>query len=127
MMEEKMWTWSEYPDDYWENGAFDTREEAIEEAKRSTRPNREIAYIGECKYIPLCNNIDAEMILLYLDDQYRNDTGCDTYVYDGIDREDEEWLEAEMTKVIDRFHEKTKTVPICFEVENIEEIRIRRE
>lgn len=124
MMVEKMWTWSDYRE-YWYRRVFEAREEAIEDAKENTDQNVKTVIVGQCKGVPLCNTIDADWILEHLDERYRCETGCDIYVYDGIIREEKEWLEAELTKLIDKFHKKTRTHPCWFRVEKVEEVRIR--
>lgn len=112
MMEEKMWVWvksiEDLENEYFNNLLFETREEAIEEVKQIVAPEEKTVVIVRCREFPLCNVIDAEYVLEYLDNQYRSWTGCDTYVYDGITQEEEEWLEAEISRVIDKFHEKNE-------------------
>ena len=71
------WSWNERDSECWTHGTFDTKEEAIEDAygckemiKRDgfySDDEDPMIYIGQCEYIPLRTDLDADRELEYLD------------------------------------------------------------
>lgn len=108
-----MWTWNRERDYYWGNGMFDTKEEAVQEAKNSGYTD---FYIGECETIPLRVDVDPDRILEELDENYHDDSDCDEYIYEDVSDEDRKWLADRLSDLMYEFHERAKIEPRWFKV-----------
>lgn len=59
-----------------------------------------------------------------LDEAYCDDSGCDTYIYDGVTDEERKWLEDKLSKLMFEFHQKIGLNPRWFKVVSIEEVNL---
>ena len=126
---EKLWSWNETDDENWTHGTFDTKEEAIQDAlgckewiERSLFTDNPTIYVGECELVPLRTNPDPDRIMEELDEAYCDDSGCDTYIYDGVTDEERKWLEDRLSELMFKFHQKIGLNPGWFKVVTVEEI-----
>lgn len=92
------WSWNESDNGEWNHGMFDTKEEAIQDADRE---------------------------LEYLDEMYCDDSGCDTYIYDGVTKEDKDWLDEKLSAVIDEFHQRIGLQSNWFRIVNMDSFLMR--
>lgn len=116
-----MWTWNTVKSDFWGNRTFDTREEAIEEARQNGNTD---FYIGECEFIPLRTDADIDRIMEELDEMYSSDSGCDDYIYDGVSEDDRKWFEEKLQQLVEEFHERANIKPNWFKVVSEQHIKI---
>ena len=116
-----MWSWNEVKEDYWGNGTFETKNKAIEDAKKSGFTS---FYVGECEIIPLRTDVDPDRIMEELDEMYHDESGCDDYIYDGVSDEDKKWLEDNLSKLMEEFNERAKIKPRWFRVISEEYIKV---
>ena len=128
---EKLWSWNETNDETWTHGTFDTKEEAIQDAlgckewiERSLSTDNPVIYIGECELVPLRTDPDPDRIMEELDESYCDDSGCDTYIYDGVTDEERKWLEDKLSELMFEFHQKIGLNPGWFKVVSMEEINL---
>lgn len=93
----------------WNRGVFDTLGEADKEALvyGKERGYTEVL-IGRCQMLPLPVCVDSEDILNRLNEQYADEAGSDYEgdLYEGVSQEDLDWLEEELSKVVQKFHER---------------------
>ena len=61
---------------------------------------------------------------LELDKAYCDDSGCDTYIYDGVTDEDRKWLEDKLSELMFEFHQKIGLNPGWFKVVSMEEVNL---
>ena len=115
------WTWNKTNDDLWMNGQFDTREDAIQEARNEGITD---FYIGQCELIPLRTDADIDRIMEELDELYGDESGCDDYIYDGVSVENRKWFEDKLSDLIADFHEKAKIEPGWYRVLSEEHIQL---
>lgn len=126
--ESELWSWNEIGQEYWNNGTFNTKHEAIEDAITSMERKKNlytyfhIVNIGKCKYVPLRTDVDVERVLEYLDEAYCADTGCEDYIYESVTDEQFKWLEDRFSEVMDEFHKMAGINPGWLNVTDIEEI-----
>ena len=59
-----------------------------------------------------------------MDEKYCDDSGCDTYIYDGVTDEQRKWLEDKLSELMFEFHQRIKLNPEWFKVVAIEEINL---
>lgn len=126
-----LWSWNESDSDDWMHGTFSTKEEAIQDAlgcrkwiEKSLSINNPTVYIGECELVPLRTDVDPDRILEELDEAYCDDTGCDTYIYDGVTDEQRKWLEDRLSDLMLEFHQRIRLNPGWFKVVSIDEINL---
>lgn len=127
------WSWNESDNGEWNHGMFDTKEEAIqdayaneEEIKRGLSCTDDaVIFVGQCEQVPLWNNLDADRELEYLDEMYCDDSGCDTYIYDGVTKEDKDWLDEKLSAVIDEFHQRIGLQSNWFRIVNMDSFLMR--
>ena len=119
----EQWTWNRVKDDFWGNGTFKSREEAIKEAKECGCTD---FYIGQCEVIPLRNDPDVDRILEELDESYSNDSGCDDYIYDSVTDKDKEWISDKLQDLMIEFHERVKIEPNWYRVFGEEHIQLTK-
>lgn len=104
------WSFNELGSDTWCHGTYETEKEAEEAALEYAKENGlKVMRIGRCEGIPLPECIGADEILELLEQQYADKAGewyYDEYLYEGVSKEDKEWLEEELSKVVRAFHEK---------------------
>lgn len=121
----ELWFWNEKNNEDWFNGTFSTREEAVEEALRMAKEyGFDEFYVGKCEVVPLETNVDSENILHDLDERYCDESGCDYYIYDGVEEEHIKWLEDKMQEVIEEFHKRAGIEPNWFNVVDTELIKV---
>ena len=128
---EMLWSWNERDDENWTHGTFNTKEEAIQDAlgctewnERSLSTNNPTIYIGECELVPLRTDVDPDRIMEELDEAYCDDSGCDTYIYEGVTDEERKWLEDKLSELMFEFHQKIGLNPGWFEVVAMEEVNL---
>lgn len=129
----KLWSWNETNDENWTHGTFNTKEEAIQDAigcrkwiEKSLSTDNPIIYIGECELVPLRTDVDPDRIMEELDETYCDDSGCDTYIYDGVTDEDRKWLEDKLSELMFEFHQKIGLYSSWFKVVTVEEINLNK-
>lgn len=121
----KLWSWNETNDENWIHGTFSTKEDAIHDAlgckkwieKYLSRDNLTI-YIGECERIPLRTDVDPDRIMEELDEAYCDDSGCNTYIYEGVTDEQRKWLQDKLSELMNTFHKKIGLNSCWFTVTN---------
>lgn len=119
----KSWSWTEHSDDeYWRNGLYTTKEEAIVEAVAVLGEDAEF-FVGQCEEKPLVESVDPDQLLEQLDAEYCDETCCEDYIYEGVDKEHVEWLGDEISKVIKEFHLRADINPGWFDVFAIERVK----
>lgn len=124
-VKEEVWSWNKDCDGYWENGAFDTREEAIREALTiAQEEGLKEFYVGRCELIPIDTTIDSEDIFWQLDERYGDESGCEDYLYENVSEEDSKWLEDKMQEVIEEFHKRAGIEANWFNVVDTELIKV---
>ena len=79
-------------------------------------------YIVRCELVPLNTYVNAESIMEDLDEQYRDETGCDYYIYENVTDEQTKWLGDKLSDLMNEFHEKIGLKPCWFKVVEYEEI-----
>lgn len=128
---EMLWSWNEMDDENWTHGTFNTKEEAIYDAlgyrewiEKSLSTDNPIIYIGKCELVPLRTDVDPDRIMEELDETYCDDSGCDTYIYDGVTDEERKWLEDKLSELMFKFHQKIGLNPGWFKVVSMEEINL---
>ncbi len=128
---EMLWSWNERDDENWTHGTFNTKEEAIYDAlgckewiERSLSTDNPTIYLGECELVPLRTDPDPDRIMEELDEAYCDDSGCDTYIYDGVTDEDRKWLEDKLSELMFEFHQKIGLNPGWFKVVSMEEVNL---
>ena len=128
---EKLWSWNETDNENWTHGTFDTKEEAIQDAlgcrewiERSLSTDNPTIYVGECELVPLRTDPDPDRIMEELDEAYCDDSGCDTYIYDGVTDEERKWLEDKLSELMFEFHQKIGLNPGWFKVVSMEEVEL---
>lgn len=124
-----IWSWNETDNENWTHDTFDTKEEAIQDAlgcrewiERSLCTNNPTIYVGECELVPLRTDPDPDRIMEELDEAYCDDSGCDTYIYDGVTDEERKWLEDKLSELMFEFHQKISLNPGWFKVVAMEEV-----
>lgn len=117
-----MYTWNRTNSEYWGNGTFETREEAIKEAKDCGCTD---FYIGVCETVPLRTNVDPDRIMEELDETYHDESGCDDYIYESVSDEDRKWLEEKLSDLMAEFNERANINPGWFKVINEEHITLQ--
>jgi len=124
---EGKWSFNKSDDEYWNNDVFDTKEEA---EKAAVEHGKENGYteidVGMCAYLPLPCYVDPDDILERLNEQYAEDAGgeYDDDLYSDVKKEDLDWLEEEMSKVVQEFHKRADIKSIWYTVTNIHSIEI---
>lgn len=128
---EEIWSWNETNDESWSHGTFDSREEAIEDAlgnieeiKSYLETDTPTIYVGRCEYIPLPTSVDSERILWDLDEQYRDGTDCEDYIYESVTDEQTKWLEDKLSDLMVEFHNMIGLKSCWFKVVEEEEINL---
>ena len=120
-----IWSWNEKNNEDWFNGTFSTREEAVEEALRMAKEyGFDEFYVGKCEVVPLETSVDAENLLYDLDERYCDESGCDYYIYDGVEEEHIKWLEDKMQEVIEEFHKRANIKSNWFNVVSTELVKV---
>lgn len=126
-----LWSWNETDDENWTHGTFNTKDEAIQDAigcrkwiEKSLSTDNPTIYIGECELVPLRTNPDPDRIMEELDQVYCDDSGCDTYIYDGVTDEERKWLEDKLSELMFEFHQKIRLNPGWFKVVSMEKVNL---
>ena len=136
-----IWSWNETDNENWTHGTFDTKEEAIQDAlgcrewiEKSLiftfhlycqlNTDNPTIYVGECEIVPLRTDPDPDRIMEELDEAYCDDSGCDTYIYEGVTDEERKWLEGKLSELMFEFHQKIGLNPGWFSVVSIEKVNL---
>ena len=107
------------------HGMFESKEEAIEDALNTIdvfNLKIDTIHVGRCEIVPLPTGVDSESILMDLDEQYCDETGCENYIYEGVTEEQTKWLEDELSALIVEFHKMIGLKSNWFKVIEQEEI-----
>lgn len=130
-MSNTLYSWNETDNETWTHGTFNTKEEAIDDAlgcrkwiERSLSTDNPIIYVGECELVPLRTDLNPDRIMEELDEAYCDDSGCDTYIYDGVTDEERKWLEDKLSELMFEFHQRIGLNPGWFKVVSMEEINL---
>ena len=131
-MTEEIYSWNEEEDsEYWNNGIFKTREEAIsagiEEAKEY---GFDVFWLGVCEWCSI-PEIDIDDIFDNLNERYydSNDISSEFSLYDikkrGEEDEDTKKLEADIRKLIKEYTDaRLKNGGLCFRIIGTELIKV---
>lgn len=121
------WTFNETEDGLWCHGDFETKEEAIEEAKvYFSEDDQEEIYIGQCKTVPLPTYIDVDDIFEQLNEHYSEDCfEYDDYLFEDVNKEDREWLEGKLQDLMLEFYKKFDIKSTQYTMINIEKISLK--
>lgn len=123
------WSFNEINNEYWNKGTFETEKEAKAEAIKYAREKgyKKIA-IGKCEPVPLRTDMDAEVILEYLEELYSNDCGSEykESLYDEVPEEEREWLERKLQELLEKFNKKAGIKSNWFTVIDTKEIDIKQ-
>ena len=126
-LQEGKWSYNRPNDEVWNCGLFDTREEAVKEA---IWYGKEYGYkemeVGVCTLLPLPCYVDIDDILENLNQQYEEDAGeiYDDDLYSDVVKEDSDWLEEELSKVIHEFHKRAGVKSKWYTVANIQRVKV---
>lgn len=119
------WTFNETEDGLWCHDDFETKEDAIEEAKIYLDEYQERMYIGQCETVDLPLYINVDMIFEQLDEHYGEECfEYDDYLFEGVKKEDEEWLENELQQLMKRFYEKAGIKSMHYTMTKVEKISL---
>lgn len=137
-----MYSFNNQRDGYWGNGIFETKEEAIAEAKQCYGENYDI-FIGECAILDI-PMLDTMTLLELIDENYANNVvdspEYDEFLFPSV-RELHNWSQERREKyykalnkfentlqvAFENFLEDTNIKPSWFNVVNIEQIQYRKE
>lgn len=126
-MQEGKWSFNITKSEFWNKDLFDTKEEAekaaIEYGKEYGDSEMEV---GMCALLPLPCYVDPDDILERLNEQYAEDAGgeYDDDLYSEVKKEDLNWLEEEMSKVVQEFHKRAGVKSTWYTVTNIYSVKI---
>lgn len=122
---ENKWTYNEKDYDYWGHETYDTKEDAIEAAKEYLCGMQPEIYVGKCVKIALPTYVDVDSIFERLNENYAEECfEYDDYLFDGVEREDSEWLEEKMSNLMQEFYKKIGLVSPCYTIEDIEVVKL---
>lgn len=121
------WTFNESEDGLWSNDDFETKDEAIEEAKAYLSENdQEEMYIGQCETVLLPTYIDVDDIFEQLDEHYSEDCfEYDDYLFEDVSKEDREWLEGKLRDLILEFYQKAKIKSTQYTMTKVDKISLK--
>lgn len=120
------WSFNETEDGLWYHEGYDTKEEAIEAAKKYFCNEQEIMYVGRCETVPLPTYIDVDDIFERLNEHYAEDCfEYDNYLFYDVKKEDYDWLEHKLQDLMLEFYEKAGVKSGEFTIVNIFEITMR--
>ncbi len=126
-MQEGKWSFNETDDEFWNKDTFDTKEEA---EKAAVEYGKEQGYtdiqVGMCALLPLPSYVDPDDILERLNEQYAEDAGgeYDDDLYSEVKKEDLNWLEEEMSKIVHEFHKRAEVKSTWYTVTNVYSVNI---
>ena len=119
------WTFNDCEDGLWCHEDFETKQEAIDEAKADYYEYEEI-YVGQCEVVPLPTYIDVDDIFEQLNEHYAEDCfEYDDYLFEDIKKEDREWLEGKLQELINEFYKKTGIKSKHSTMINVEKISMK--
>lgn len=122
---EGRWTFNEVEDGQWCHDDFETREEAIEEAKEYLCEDQEVMYVGQCEAVRLPTYVDADNILDQLDEHYGEECyEYDGYLFDGVTQENKEWLTDKLAQLMLEFYDKAGVESTHYTMVKVEKIRL---
>ncbi len=117
------WTWETENKDWWENPSVETREEAIERAKKEGLKK---FVIGQCEKHVL-PSVDADSILENMSDTLDDEVSeAGERWYGDISLEDTQLLENMLNETLIKWADQTKNHPSSYTVIGIEEIQVER-
>lgn len=126
-MQEGKWSFNISNDEFWNKGLFDTKEEAEKEAvEYGKKYGCSEMEVGMCTLLPLPVYVDPDDILERLNEQYAEDAGgeYDDDIYEDVKKEDLDWFEEEMSRIVHEFHKRADIKSIWYTVTNIHGIKI---
>lgn len=124
-MNNGQWSWNYPNDDWWSHDNFDTKEEAIQDAKENYNVKDEDIEIGQIKLVPLPTYIDTDDLFEKLDEQYSEDLAdYDDYLFNGVTKEQREELESKLADVLKLFYKKVGITSNYYTIYNQHTIHI---
>lgn len=124
---ETLWSWKNTDAYEWDHGTFCSKEEAIEDALLTMRDFHEEAdtiCLAKCKPAPLPTYIEADHVLGYLNKQYSSEYDYDGYLYEDVPDEHTEWLEKELSALMEKFHKRIELYSPRFTILEEEEVSL---
>lgn len=104
---EGRWTFNETDDGIWSHDDFETREEAIEEAKIYLCEDQEVMYVGQCEVVALPTYIDVDDVFDQLNEHYGEQCfEYDDYLFEGVKEEDQDWLTDKLKELMLEFYKR---------------------
>ena len=122
-----LWSWKNADAYEWDHGTFCSKEEAIEDALLTMRDFHEEAdtiCLAKCKPASLPTYVEADHILEYLDKQYSSEYDYDDYLYEDVPDEHTEWLEKELSALMEKFHKRIELYSPRFTILEEEEVSL---
>lgn len=123
-MEDGQWSWNYPNNDWWNHDLFDTKEEAVADAKENYEVHNENICVGQCYRIPLPTCIDTDMLFEDLDNQYHEDSDDDDFLFEDVTKEQGLELEDELEKVLKKFYKKINLQSPSWSVNHIETVYV---
>ena len=117
------WIFNECEEGLWNHEQFKTKEEAEEAAREYFCEDQPFMYIGRCKNIPLPTYVGVEEIMERIDESYSQECfEWEDSLFDGVKKEDFEWLEEKMGDLMLEFYERTGITSPCHTIIDIQKI-----
>ena len=126
-MQEGKWSFNISNAEFWNKDLFDTKEEA---ERAAVEYGKEYGYsemeVGMSVLLPLPCYVESDDILESLNEQYAEDAGgeYDDDLYTEVKKEDIDWLEEEMSKIVQEFHKRDGVKSTWYTVTNIYSVKI---
>jgi len=122
---ENKWTFNELAEGMWDHDEFDKKEQAEGAARKYFDTEQEVFYVGQIRLIPLPITPNIESIFDDLDEDYGVDIeDYDDYLFDGVTKNQEDWLEKKLEKLMSEFYEFAKIKSNKYLIKNISEIKL---
>ena len=124
-MTDGQWSWNYPSSDWWSHDLFETKEEAIADAKENYDVHNEDVEVGQCFLIPLPTYVDSDRILESLDEQYGEELSeWDDSLFNSVTNKQQQELENELAEVIQKFYKKVEIKSTCWSVNNISSVYV---
>jgi hypothetical protein len=108
-MENGQWSWNYCNSDWWTHDCYDTKEEAIQDAKENYEVKGQDIEIGQIELVSLPTYIDTDDLFYNFNEQYGEELSeYDGDLFESVTKEQQHKLENELSKVLQKFYKKTK-------------------
>jgi hypothetical protein len=117
------WVWS-FSEDIFTSSAYDTKEEAIEDAKKEC-DHLESFFVGQVAPVDIHTGVDVEHIFSIIGDRAYDQVGevAADYLYD-VERHHAEILEERLNYVVYKWMTEFDYKPSFFKVTNLERVEL---